>query len=151
MDENIIKRIERYYGYARSIAGENGNDLLHQVLLRLPDTLDTSIHQRLDRYIYLCLKNEFINKNSEFNKLYNPPDAQPIESVGSGYDAIQLHYILLQLEVEGFEKEVSIFKEAYFSTNEFTVSKKDGMSRHKVKMVCNFIKNEIQKRYVRDN
>jgi len=148
MDENIIKRLDKYYGYARSIAGSDGVDLLHDLLLRLPKNLDTSIPQRLDRYIYLSLSNEYHNKKSAFNKLYYPLKEE-VEYFEGGYDIVQLNKILLELEIDGFEKEVMIFRDSYFGSNEYTVSKQENMTRYKVKRACDTIKQQIKERYVK--
>lgn len=149
MDKNIIDRLDKYYRYAKTIAGSDGVDLLHHLLIHLPSNLKTDVPQQLDRYIYKSLSNAYYNKNSTFNKLHYPLKEVEPEYFGGGYDIVQLNKILLELEIEGHEEKVTIFKDSYFGSNEYTVSKQKGMTRYKVKRACDFIKQQIRERYVK--
>jgi len=149
MKVEILSQLNKYYGYARKIAGQDGDDLLHECLPKLFNVVNIPTH--IDSYVYTTLKNEFVNKNSAFNKKYKPePTFYNDESTISKYDTIKLHTVLLQLETEGNRNEVRVFKECYFVSNKNEFAKKTGIPYRSIKNICNFVTNEIKKRYVFD-
>ena len=148
------KDIDIYYKLARNIAGELGDDLLHQVLLNIPST------KRIDNmttYIWRSLRNEFYNRNSQFNRLYKPhqeirldQDFEQIESTISNYDIFTLHTILLQLEIEGYEMEVQIFKDCRLTKSNRAIAKKTQVDVRTLEKICKFVESEIKQRYKND-
>ena len=143
------KQIQKYYGYAQAIAGELYRDLFHHVYCELPD----GIHHP-DAYIYRAMFNAYTNKKSTFNKLYRIEDtdqeiqiAEEIQT-HSKYDSFLLHKILLDLEMEGFDLEVSIYKEVRLVSNCVKLSKKIGIAPKTLSKIVNFIENEIRHRYL---
>lgn len=143
MNKAFVANIDKYYGYARKIAGTLGNDLLHSILERIPN--DT---KHLDSYVYTTLRNEFYNPSSPFNKAYRPQVFATFdEDQTPTHDVNLLYKILLDLEIEGYEREVKIFKECYFATNQSLFAKKTNINRKIINKICMFVKQEIQNRY----
>lgn len=143
------KQIQKYYGYAHAIAGELYRDLFHHVYCELPDGI-----QHPDAYIYRAMFNAYTNKKSTFNKLYRIEDCdQDFTQVDepqqhSKYDSFLLHKILLELEMEGLEMEVSIYKEVRLVSNCVKLSKKIGITPKTLSKIVNFIEDEIRNRYL---
>lgn len=141
-------QINKYYGYAYSIAGDLYMDLFHHVYLELPDNI-----KHPDAYIYRSMFNAYTNKKSTFNKLYHITDNEPCDSVPittsshSKYDSFLLHKILLELEQDGFDREVLVYKEVKFTSNIVEFSKKVNINRRTISKIINFIDNEIRTRY----
>jgi len=150
----VVKRIDKYYGYARGIAGDLGEDLVHHVILnnKLLDKCKEVNKKALDRYVHLTLEREYRNKSSKFYRKYRKPELtkQHIDDTPTGgYDTIRLHTILLQLENEGYTLEVKVFKQCYLTgTSEFSFSQRSGVDRKAIGKLCTFVKEEIRKRYV---
>jgi len=141
-------QITKYYGYAQSIAGDLGPDLFHHILCALPDNI-----QHMDAYIFRSMFNAWINNKSSFNKLYripdyiDPCDQEEIIQHHSKYDSFLLHKILLDLEIEGFDTEVLLYKEVRLTSNIVKVSKRIGVNRRTISKIVNFIEDEIRHRY----
>lgn len=141
-------QINKYYGYAYSIAGDLYMDLFHHVYLELPDNI-----KHPDAYIYRSMFNAYTNKKSTFNKLYSITDNEPCDSVPvttsshSKYDSFLLHKILLELEQDGFDREVLVYKEVKFTSNIVEFSRKVNINRRTISKIINFIDNEIRTRY----
>lgn len=135
--------LPKYYRYARSIAKDLGDDLLHHVLIK--------IHgkeiKHLDAYIYRTMLNEFRNKSSEFNKQYKSKEPIIEYHNSGGYDVHLLNKIFLQLEMEGYSIEVNIFKDCFLNSSIRTVSEKTQVDRRTITKICKFIQNEITTRY----
>ncbi len=72
----VVQRIDKYYGYARSIAGDLGQDLMHYLISDKGLLQKTEkVHEKaLDRYVYLSLQREYTSKSSKFYKKYIKPD-----------------------------------------------------------------------------
>tara|TARA_R110000772_G_scaffold123755_14_gene230175 strand:- start:2695 stop:3153 length:459 start_codon:yes stop_codon:yes gene_type:complete len=146
--------LDKYYGYARKIAGKLGEDLLHHVICEngLLEKLKDVHLNAVDRYVYLTLLNEYTNKKSKFYRLYIRPELEPVEiddAPTKGYDTIPINTILLILELEGYELEVKVFRECYFlNRSELSFSKRSGTDYRAIQKMCKFVKNEIRKRYV---
>lgn len=94
------------------------------------------------------MRNEWIDQGSSFNKLYNPKE-QIVEYSESTikYDSILLHKILLELENEGYDVEVTVFKDCYLGSSINDVANKTKTHRETILKICNFVKNEILNRY----
>jgi len=146
------EQIKKYYGYAHSIAGSLYMDLFHHVYLELPDNI-----KHPDAYIYRSMFNAYTNKKSTFNKLYSITDNEPCDSLPitisshSKYDSFLLHKILLELELDGFDREVMVYKEVKFTSNIVEFSKKVNINRRTISKIINFIDNEIRNRYNEHN
>ena len=146
------EQIKKYYGYAHSIAGPLYRDLFHHVYLELPDNINHP-----DAYIYRSMFNAFTNKNSTFNKLYhiedNAIEVQITDEIQqhSKYDIFLLHKILLEMEIEGFDYEVRIYKEVRLVSNIVRLSKKIGVTPKTLSKIVNFVENEIRNRYIQYN
>lgn len=142
------EQIAKYYGYAQSIAGDLGADLFHHILCDLPDNI-----QHMDAYIFRSMFNAWINNKSSFNKLYripdyiDPSDQAEIIQHHSKYDSFLLHKILLELEIEGFDTEVMLYKEVRLTSNIVKVSERIGINRRTITKIINFIEDEIRTRY----
>lgn len=142
------EQITKYYGYAYSIAGNLYKDLFHHVYCELPKNI-----KHPDAYIYRAMFNAYTNKKSTFNKLYSITDNEPCENVPittsshSKYDSFLLHKILLELEMDGFDREVMVYKEVKFTSNILEFSKKVNINRRTIAKIINFIDNEIRSRY----
>lgn len=146
------EQIKKYYGYAYSIAGHLYRDLFHHVYCDLPDNI-----QHPDSYIYRSMLNAFINKKSPFNKLHAIKDSDPTPELTeqvhthSKYDSFLLHKILLELEMEGFDYEVRIYKEVRLVSNIVRLSKKIGVTPKTLSKIVNFVENEVRSRYLHYN
>lgn len=143
------EQISKYYSQAKTIAGELGNDLLHHVILKLPTEL-----KHPDTYIFKCMINEWIDPQSKFNKLHrlnNPYISEDIEEYiaepFTKYDAILLHKILLELEIEGYILEVAVYKESALVSSYSKVSRNTKVNRITITKICKFVENEIRTRY----
>ena len=149
MKDLIVSRIDKYYGYAKKIAGSLGDDLLHHVLLELKFFEGKNINEAaLDRYIYVSLRNAYHNKRSKFYKEYiKTPDENPDDTPSGDYDAIRVHKILLELEIEGHERHVQVFKECYFGQGKKALCRNSGLHYRTVQRICNLVKEEIKDRY----
>jgi hypothetical protein len=145
-----MRGYEKYYKYARKIAGSLGEDLFHHVYIKIQG----KDIQHLDSYIFTAMRNEFHDKRSSFYKQYRQQH-QEIESNTvqeeiehiNNYDTITLQTVLLSLEIEGYEIEVKTFKECYFIGSKRSFSIKTGIDIRTIDKICNFVINEIKKRY----
>ena len=132
----------KLYKYARKIAGEDGEDLLHHCFLLV---YNKEI-EHFETYMYRVMLNEFTNQNSSYNK-QRQTIVEVDETESSEYDINTLHTILLQLETEGYQMHVKIFKECYFVSSISSFSNKSNIDRRVIAKICNFVKQEIKKRY----
>lgn len=145
--------IEKYYQYAKGIARDKGEDLLHHLIVEsnILEKLKNVHAKARDRYMYRALLNEYTNKKSKFYRVYIRPDVEKIEpdtSPVNGYDIIPVHTILLSLENEGYKLEVKVFKECYLTkTNKSELARRTGTDKRAITAICDFVKNEIKKRY----
>lgn len=150
----FLQRIDKYYGYSKKIAGSLGSDLMHFLISDkdLLEKVEKVNDKALDRYVYLALHREYTDKSSKFYKKYIKPDTCTVQiddTPSNGYDTIPIHKILLQLEIEGYELQVKVFKNCYFlGVSEFEFSRRSGTDYRAIKKICNFVKDEIRKRYV---
>jgi DNA-directed RNA polymerase specialized sigma24 family protein len=141
---------EKMYKYARSIAGVHGEDLFHHVYLKCQNKQI----QHSDSYYFTAMRNEWMDKRSEFHKQYrqvhldieNYDKEAPQEDI-SKFDSITLQTVLLSLEIEGYELQVKTFKECYFFGSKRSFSKKTGIDIRTIDKICNFVIQEIKKRY----
>tara|TARA_R110002020_G_C15993039_1_gene749497 strand:- start:247 stop:705 length:459 start_codon:yes stop_codon:yes gene_type:complete len=144
--------LDKYYGYARKIAGDLGEDLVHHLVIEGDILNRLQTVQAKDRYMYVTLFNAYTNSSSSFYKKYIKPTKEIIEAdttPSSGYDIIPIHTILLSLENEGNNMEVKVFKECYLlGKSEYEFSKRSGIDYRVIVKMCNYIKNEIRERYV---
>ena len=128
----VIERIDKYYGYARKIAGDLGEDLMHHVILE-SDLLNKSeqVHENaLNRYVHVTLQNAYTNRRG-------------------GFDIMPVHTILLALENEGHKLEVKVFKECYLlGKSELSFSKRTNTDYRVIRKMCKFVKDQIKERYV---
>lgn len=146
MNKEIVGSIAKYYSIANKIAGDNGNDLLHHVLINFKNKRKLT-GDDLFFYFNKILRNEYYNKESTFNKLHGPCAIQEdIEYYTSEYDTGKLHDILDSIEDR---KAVEIFKRCYFESNVRTVAKELNVSRPTLyRNYLIFVKEEIKKHYV---
>lgn len=142
------KSIEKYYRYAKSIAGEQGEDLFHHVFLDLPDKMNYP-----DSYVWTCLWNSYHNKLSTYNLQNNPkfvfdvPEVEEVIELCVKYDSLLLHKILLQMEIEGYNVEVKVYKDCTLNSNISAFSKKAKLNARTITKICNFVEQEIRIRY----
>lgn len=150
MDNNIVIDLDRYYSLANKIAGEQGNDLLHTVLLSFENKRNLK-GDDLFRYVTRILKNEAYRKDSNFNKQFNPcADVDFDYENTKCYDTVQLYEILEQLRHEGHEYKVNMFLDVMSKkTTVYQIAKEMQVSRMYIyRNFITFVKNEIKKRYV---
>jgi len=150
----VIERIDKYYGYARKIAGDLGEDLMHHVILE-SDLLNKSeqVHEKaLNRYVHVTLQNAYINRRGKFFKKYRSFEVETFEFEHietGGYDIMPVHTILLALENEGHKLEVKVFKECYLlGKSELSFSKRTNTDYRVIRKMCKFVKDQIKERYV---
>ena len=141
--------IDNLYSYAEKLAGDLGKDLVHHCYLKC---LNVSADSK-QAYLLTVIRNEWLNKKSEFHKLYGNEtsierDVKETVSETSKYDSITLHTVLLSLENDGYMDEVFVFKQCYLSETQMSFSKRSGINLKTVKKICNFVKNKIRERYV---
>lgn len=142
-----VNNLDKYYRMARKIAGCLGDDLLHDVLEKNNFFKDKDIHN-FDSFLWRSLMNAYIDSKKQ-GKYYEPNSVFDEDYPTKGkYDTNLVHTILLQLEIEGHDQEVKIFRECYFNTNEVRFSRASGVDRRTIRKICKFVKNEIRKRYV---
>ncbi len=150
MNNDFVNNIELYYSYAERIAPGYGHDIVHHICTEIPNKVDN-----IDAYVHTSIRNAYRNKHSSFNRLFNPQlikELPDIESDGVTYDSILLHTIFLEMEIEGFSLEVSVFKDCYFGSSIAKFSKKTGINERTIVKICKFVRNEIIRRYtVLDN
>lgn len=146
-----MNHFDKFYQIGTSIAGELGYDLVHHCYLLMPEIdLETK-----GGYFVRTMINEFYNSKSKFSRLYRPSysqldfDLQELpKDEPQYYDANLLHKIFLELEIEGYEYEVSIYKEALLVSSQTKVAKRLKKSRPlTIKPICDLIQNEIKTRY----
>jgi hypothetical protein len=137
-----MHNLEKLYKYAKSIAGDDGEDLLHHCFL----LIQGKEIKHFETYLYRVMLNEYTNKKSSYNKQLQTI-VEVDESETSEYDINTLHTILLILENEGYQMHVKIFKECYFVSSISSFSKKTNIDRRVIAKICNFVKSEIKKRY----
>jgi hypothetical protein len=141
-------RIEQYYDYAERIAPGLGRDIVHHIAMELPQNI-----QNIDAYVHTSIRNAYRNKRSSFNRLYRPedyselPDIQDVSYNDKTYDAILLHTVLLELEIEGYSLYVSVFKDCYLGSSIRDFAERTGIDRRTITKICKFVQNEITKRY----
>lgn len=145
---DIKSDLNEVYLYAKRIAGELGNDLVHHVYLKL---YDKQIENR-NAYFKTCIKNDYYNKNSTFNKLYRLDecdlnDIEEIHITSINYDSQLLHKIFLQLEMEGYSKQVQVYKDCKLVGSVSSFSKESKINNRTITKICNFVHNEIIRRY----
>jgi hypothetical protein len=146
---NITKDIDKLYAYAKRIGGELGCDLVHHViLLNLPPNI-----KDYQTYIKTCIRHEYCNPKSSFNKLYRPHyfeelnDIEDIQSISDNYDALLLHKIFLELEMEGYSTHVQVYKDCTLVSNKHQYSKNSKVNQRTIAKICKFVHNEIIRRY----
>lgn len=145
---DIKSDLNEVYLYAKRIAGELGNDLVHHVYLE-------SYHQNPKNktaYLKNSIKYQYYNKNSTFNKLYRLDecdlnDIEDVHVISDNYDSQLLHKILLQLEMEGYSKQVQVYKDCKLVGSVYNFSRESKISRQTITKICNFVHNEIITRY----
>lgn len=123
-------------------------ELLHEVLLKV---IDKDMKPNKDGYIYMCLKNTFIDKYSDYRKLINPKpvifDSEPSDLPDTNHIFRTLH----ELRQEGKEKHANRFLQAYFSgMNQSELAKIEGTKLRAIQKSCKFVKKEIRIRYELD-
>jgi len=146
VNKEVLENIDKYYGYAKKISQGDYMDLMHHCLDKIPEGV-----KQLDRYVYLTLRNEYYNKKSSFNRLYNPREYEE-ELHGEstkGYDINLLYRIFLELEQEGLGWEVMIFKRCYLFDTFISTSEQTDLSYYKLRQICTYIQDEIKYRYVK--
>jgi hypothetical protein len=143
-----MNSFDEIYSYANKIAGELGNDLVHHVYLKMHDK---SIKNH-NAYFKTCIKNDYYNKDSTFNRLYRLDeleinDIEDVYVISDNYDSQLLHKIFLQLEIEGYSKHVQVYKDCKLvgSVSKFTKASK--INERTITKICKFVHNEIIKRY----
>jgi len=148
----MLENLDKYYAYAKKIAGDLGEDLLHYLIAEknLIEKTSSENCKHVDSYVYTALRNEFYSKTDKFNKIYRPNNDTDFDDTPSGgYDSVAMHTILLKLEIEGYNMEVKVFKECYLlNSNEYDFSRRSKTDRRSIENICKFVKNEIKERYV---
>jgi len=143
VNKYLIDNIDYFYRYAESLCPSLGRDVVHHVSTEIPLELN---HPKT--YITQSIRNALFNKYSSFNKLYNPTDEEiHYSDEGQKYDALLLHRILLELEIDGYSLHVSVFKDCYLGTSINSVAQKTKTDRRYIKKICKFVQNEIRTRY----
>lgn len=147
MDQQLIDDIDKYYLLSNKIAGEDGNDLLHHVLISFKNKRNLK-GDDLHYYFITILRNEYYNKNSSFNKLHSRHElTTEIEYFEATYDTDQLNDILNRITNK---KAVEVFKKCYLTSNIKQVAKELNVSKMTLyRNYLIFVKNEIRKQYVR--
>ena len=146
-----MKTFDKFYQIGNSIAGELGIDLVHHCYLLMPE-IDLD---KKGGYFVRTMVIQWMDSKSSFSKLFKPNylqldfDLQELpKDEAYYYDANLLHKILLELEIEGYEYEVSIYKEALLVSSQTKVAKRLKKSRCcTIKPICDLIQNEIKTRY----
>lgn len=148
MNKDFIDRIESFYSYAERLAPGYGHDVVHHIIDIIPSNI-----KQIDPYVKKTIRNELFNRSSSFNRLFRPihfnelVDVEQIESSIENYDAILLHRIFLEMEIDGYELEVKVFKDCYLGSSVDGFSKQSKLSRKTITKICNFVKHEIIRRY----
>ncbi len=136
----IISR--KYETFARKVAGQYATDILHDAYICISKS-NPSI-DNVDSYFYRTIQNCFINHcrvEVRQNDITFDQDERPTESIN------RLYAILEQLESEGKRKEVEVYKEATFATNQSKTAIRRGIARGTVRRYCKIIEDEIIKRH----
>ena len=145
---DITKDITKLYHYANLIGGELGCDLVHHVILDLPPNIKNH-----EAYLKKCIRNQYYNRKSSFNKLYRPHyseeliDTEDTQSISDNYDALLLHKIFLELEMEGYSMHVQVYKDCTLVSSPYQYSKNSKIHRNTIDKICKFVHNEIIRRY----
>lgn len=146
-----MNNFEKFYLIAKKLVGELNYDLVHHCYLLVP-TIDLEVN---GAYFTSVMKNQAFNSYSTFNKEFRPKhskldfDLQELpKDESQHYDANLLHKIFLELEIEGLEYEVGIYKEAMLVSSQRSVAKRLKKSRSMtIKPICDLIQNKIKERY----
>lgn len=148
VNKDFIDRIESFYIYAERLAPGYGHDVVHHIIDSVPDKVEY-----LDTYVKKSIYNELFRRNSSFNRLFRPihfnelVDVEQVESFIENYDAILLHRIFLEMEIDGYGLEVKVFKDCYLGSSVTQYCKRIKMNHRTITKICNFVKNEIIRRY----
>tara|TARA_R110000868_G_scaffold279203_1_gene539290 strand:- start:33794 stop:34243 length:450 start_codon:yes stop_codon:yes gene_type:complete len=143
-----MNNFNELYLYANRIAGELGNDLVHHVYL---ETQGKHFNNR-NAYFKTCIRNQYYNKDSTFNKLYRLDelelhDIEDVHIISDNYDSQLLHRIFLQLEMEGYSNQVQVYKDCKLVGSIHRFSKESKINERTITKICNFVHNEIIRRY----
>lgn len=148
MNKQFVDNIESFYCYAECLAPGYGHDVVHHIIDIVPDNV-----KQIEPYVKKTIRNELFNRKSSFNKLFRPInldeliDVEQIEFKYKNYDAILLHRIFLEMEIEGYELQVQVFKDCYFGSSVYSFSKQSKLSRKFITKICKFVQDEIIRRY----
>jgi len=148
MNTELINNLDKYYAYAERISKDLGKDIVHHLATEIPEDV-----KHPSAYIKTCIRNSFFNKRSTFNKLYLhafEDELQEIEDITvhfKTYDAILLHKIFLEMEIEGNTLEVSIFKDCYLGSSIREFSNETNIDRRIITKICKFVQDEVFRRY----
>ena len=139
---------DKLYAFAYKIAGQNGDDLLHHTLV------ENDFFRKVDAvniyaYIYQVMRNEYYNKKSNFNKKYNlrQDEIEVFEFDSTGYSIQDVHRILLQLENEGYNMQVSVFRESFFNIGLNKLAERTDVHQRTIRRINKWVSNEIKQRY----
>lgn len=144
-----IENIDELYSYAKRIAGCLGCDLVHHVLLEMPDK---PIRNRTT-YLKACIRYQYFNRESTFNKLYNPigldeiSDIEDVHHQPDKYDSQLLHRILLEMEREGYGMEVQVYKDCTLVSSVVGFARNVNLNPRTITKITKFVHNEIIRRY----
>lgn len=132
---------DRFLKMAKTIAGESAEDILHDSLI----LIEGKKIDNIDSYIFMTMRNKFIDIKRQEKKKRIECEIEYHET-----KTPSIHYlnqVLLEIEKDGYGKEVAIFKEATFVSNMRKVATRIGKSYRFVNYKCKFVKDEIKRRY----
>lgn len=140
----------KLYTSAENIGGDLGSDLLHHVFIQVESKLNGIDNK--EGYIYRVMINQWKNRNSDFCKKYRNlyKEYTPKELPLSNINTEILHQIISDIENEGFELEVFVFREHLKKTTK-ELTESIGIRYVTAKKIINFVTAEIKKRYERDS
>lgn len=148
MNKDFIDRIESFYTYAERLAPGYGCDVIHHIIDIIPSNV-----KQIDPYVKKTIRNELFNRSSSFNRLFRPihfnelVDVEQIESSIENYDAILLHKIFLEMEIDGYGLEVKVFKDCYLGSSITKYCKQTKLNHRTITKICKFVQDEIIRRY----
>jgi len=146
--------INKQYRYAKSLVGDDFEDLVHLSYIRYAEYAKTRVIKHPNSYFYRIMLGQ-LQEGQDFAKKYRGHDLplldihQALEDKGDKmYDISLIRQIISDLIREGYREEIELFIYLANGGKQCTVYNSVGVHRKELKKIYTFIKNQIISRYV---
>jgi len=145
--------LNKFYDIGKTLAGDNGEDLVHICYERL--MMKDVKPKDLDAYFYKMMVNQVREKSSLYNKNYSKRNEHDFDSLECEYfeaDTEQIQEIIKQLKKEGrYLYAVKAFEELAQTRNYQEFTRKTGIRYETLIRITTFVRKQIIKRYDASN